>query len=54
MEAPLRSCAHYKYKMQQMKLNVIKRSKNAIFRGFGFADWFVGPEKYSKRAPKSF
>ena len=27
MEVPVRSCAHYKYKMQQIKLNVIKRSK---------------------------
>ena len=27
---------------------------NVIFRSFGFAEWFVGPKRYPKFAPKSF
>ena len=29
------------------KPNVNNRLKNAIFRGFSFGDWLVGPERYS-------
>ena len=31
-----------------------KGKLNVTFRSFGFAEWFVGPKRYSKFAPKSF
>ena len=36
------------------KRNVIKKKQIIIFRSVGFADWFVGLERYSKFAPKPF
>ena len=39
------------YKHQKKNLNSIKRSKDIIFRFAGFADWFIGLERF---APKPF
>lgn len=54
MEIPLRLWAILNIGCDKEKLNVIKRTKIPNQKFWFFADWFVGPERYSKFAPRSF